>query len=82
MSKNLDLPGNDPLNETLHSVFRVIEEAAIIHWPVNDLKELIRMLKKILNDTNSKHSVSSKKLPYLIRAKRGRGVISVEHVYN
>ena len=29
----------------------------IIHWPVNDLKELDRMLRKILNDTKAKHTL-------------------------
>ena len=53
----------------------------IIHWPVNDLKELDRMLRKILNDTKAKHPASSNELLYFPRAKGGRGLKSVEQVY-
>ena len=53
----------------------------IIHWPVNDLKELNRMLRKILNDTKSKHpNASSNELLYFPRTKGGRGLKSVEQV--
>ena len=53
----------------------------IIHWPVNDLKELDRMLRKILNDTKAKHPASSNELLYFPRTKGGRVLKSVEQVY-
>ena len=53
----------------------------IIHWPVNDLKELDGMLRKILNDTKTKHPASSNELLYFPRTKGGRSLKSVEQVY-
>ena len=54
----------------------------IIHWPVTtQLKELDRMLRKILNDTKAKHPASSNELLYFPRTKGGRGLKSVEQVY-
>ena len=54
----------------------------IIHWPVNDLKELDRMQRKILNDTKAKHPASSNELLYFPSSKGGRGLKSVEQVYS
>ena len=53
----------------------------VIHWPVNDLKELDRMLRKILNDTKAKHPASSNELLYFPKTKGGRSLKSVEQVY-
>ena len=53
----------------------------IIHWPVNDLKELDRIMRKIPNDTKEKHPASSNELLYFPRTKGERGLKSVEQVY-
>ena len=52
-----------------------------IHWPINILKDLDRLTRKIINECHGKHKHESTQLLYLPPEEGGKGLIEIEALY-
>ena len=51
------------------------------HWPLNELREIDREMRKVVSENGGRHPLSSTALFYLPRVAGGRGMKSVEQEY-